>query len=108
MNTLKISFDGASASDLPSSLSEAAECFLEFGYALVDFLESGKEFFLLKHDRGSASGTNEIVVRLDPSDSLVGLVTAFRARNTDFGFLEHFHLPSSDPQFSTSIEVEQS
>ncbi|MER9170901.1 hypothetical protein NKI12_26820 [Mesorhizobium australicum] len=96
-------FDSLAATGLLSSLAKAAEGFPEFGNALVDFIESGDELFLLKPNRRSASGTNHLVVRLDPSDSLVGLVATFRARNPDFGLLEHFHPATSPADFSTSI-----
>ncbi|RUW55036.1 hypothetical protein EOA32_03155 [Mesorhizobium sp. M1A.F.Ca.ET.072.01.1.1] len=91
MSKVTFTFDGEAATIFLSSLAEAAKRFPEFGEALVDFIEAGEELFLLKCDCHSAPGTNEIAVGLYPSDSLARLVTAFRARNLDFGLVEHLH-----------------
>ncbi|MGX9144966.1 hypothetical protein [Mesorhizobium sp. 128a] len=103
MSTTTLTFDSDAAATFLSSLADAAKRFPEFGDALVDFIESGEELFLLKCDCRPATGASEIVVSLYPSDGLARLVTAFRARNPDLGFVEHLHPQVAPAQFSTSI-----
>ena len=86
---LSVSLDVSNCGETLAAFAEAAERFPQFRDALVDFLEAGQELFFLKDDRRSAAATGEFVVRLYPSDALIGLVAAFRARNPDFCFIEH-------------------
>ena len=91
---LKISLNGDSLSVMLSSLTEAANRFPEFGDRLLSFLNSGEELFTLDNDIMPAPVTDELVVSFKPSDGLLCLVTAFRARNPDFLFFKHDEPPA--------------
>jgi hypothetical protein len=79
----------ADSADFLASLADAAQVFLEFRDALLCFLDSGEEFIRLDSDACTASVTGELIVRLQPSDALLGLMTTFRARYRDLFAFEH-------------------
>ena len=76
-----------------SALAEAAERFPKIRNALLGFLEAGEELFALQVDSRAASPADHLVVRLDPSNGLVGCVAALRARYPECCFLEHLFSP---------------
>ena len=95
MSKLAMCLDAGCAHELLSALSDVAERFPELRDGVVDLLETGEELFLLHSDVAAAATTGEIVVRLDPSDRLLSLVSAFRARQPQcllFGY-GHFGNP---------------
>lgn len=75
--------------ELLSALSDAAERFPELRDGVVDLLEAGEQLFLLQADGTAAVTTGEIVVGLYPSDRLLGLMSAFRARQPQCLLFEH-------------------
>lgn len=75
--------------ELLSALSDAAERFPELRDGVVDLLEAGEQLFLLQADGTAAVTTGEIVVSLYPSDRLLGLMSAFRARQPQCLLFEH-------------------
>lgn len=87
--TVTLSVDTSALDAWLTALTEAPETFPEFGQSIVGFLESGEEAFGIHGDSFPAAAAGHLVVRLKPSDGLVGLVTTFRARHPDFGFFEH-------------------
>lgn len=89
MSKIAMCLDAGYTHELLSALSDAAERFTELRDGVVDLLETGEQLFLLHADGASAATTGEIVVRLDPSDSLLGLVSAFRARQPQCLLFEH-------------------
>lgn len=90
--TLKLRLDAGPANEMLSALSQAAERLPEFGDALLGLLDSGEELFLLHRHNTPASRAGEVVMRLDPGHSLLRLVAAFRARQPELLFFEHFPL----------------
>lgn len=93
---LKISLNVDSLSVMLSTLTEAANRFPEFGDSLLRFLNSGEEPFTVNDDIRPATGAGELVVSFKPSDSLLGLMSAFRARNPDFVIFKHDEPPAGN------------
>nr|CAD7058688.1 hypothetical protein RP007_05866 [Rhizobium sp. P007] len=89
MTKLAMFLDAGCAHELLSALPDAAERFPELRDGVVDLLETGEQLFLLQADGAAAATTGEIVVRLDPSDRLLSLVSAFRARQPQCLLFEH-------------------
>ena len=90
---LKLSIDGDGFARMLSSLTEIANRFPEFRDGILSLLNSGDELFIIDRDIRTASGTGELVVGFKPSDSLLGLMSAFRARNPDFVIFKHDEPP---------------
>lgn len=86
---LTFKFDGEGSGRLLTALSELAERFPEFGDSLLGLIDSGDELFCLDSDSRSAPRAGEIVVRLNPSDRLAALMSAFRAGDFDLLAFEH-------------------
>lgn len=86
---LAMRVDVGSTPELLSALSDAAERFSQFRDGVIDLLEAGEQLFLLHADGAAATTTGEIVVRLDPSDGLLGLVSTFRTRQPQCLLFEH-------------------
>lgn len=107
MTKLAMRLDAGRAHELLSALSDAAERFPELRDGVVDLLETGEQLFLLHTDGASAATTGEIVVRLDPSDSLLGLVSAFRARQPQCLLFEHLLPQIGFRNSSTTFGVAQ-
>lgn len=103
--TLELSADTTSLDRTLSALTDAAESFPDFRHALVGLLETGEELFTLECDRGIAPIADQLIVRFYPSDGLVGLVTAFRARNPDLRLLEHIVPPSIGYDDNAAVEA---
>ncbi|WP_425639910.1 hypothetical protein [Agrobacterium radiobacter] len=89
MTKLAMCLDVGCANELLSALSDATERFPELRDGFVDLLETGEQLFLLHADGAAAATTGEIVVGLDPSDRLLSLVFAFRARQPKCLLFEH-------------------
>jgi hypothetical protein len=77
--TLKL--DTTPALALIEKLSALAEASLETRERLLDFIESGAELVSIDPDLLAASGAGEMVVRLEPSEALRGLLSALGAGN---------------------------
>ncbi|RVN03997.1 hypothetical protein CN120_15710 [Sinorhizobium meliloti] len=90
-----------------ASLTEAADRFPEFCDALLSFLETGEEPFLIKDDGRRATATGEFVVGLDPSDGLLRCVAAFRAGNPNFRLIEHLISPVAQKDKTTTVGAMQ-
>lgn len=86
---LKISSDISSLSAMLSSLSDAADRLPEFRDGLLGLLNSGEQLFAIDDDVRTTSSTGELVVCFKPTDSLLCLVSAFRARNPDLLIFKH-------------------
>lgn len=86
---LKISMDTSGVKPLLASLIEAAERFPEVRDGLLRFIDAGSKLFTLESDRAATSVTDELVVRMYPSDSLLSFVPAARAAQSDFLIVEH-------------------
>lgn len=93
---LKISLNGDSLSEILSALTEAANRFPEFGDRLLSFLNTGEELFTVDDDIRPASSAGELIVSFKPSDSLLGLMSAFRASNPDFLIFKHDEPPAGN------------
>jgi hypothetical protein len=93
--TLTLKADFQAGINWLSALADASNRFPEVRDALLGFLEAGEEFFTLQSDSRPALGADHLVVRLDPSDRLVGFVSALWARYPDACVLEHLLPPSN-------------
>lgn len=69
--------------------TELSKCLLELLEAILSVPHGASEFALVDSDCGIASSTNEMVVRLKPSDRLLRLATAAWALNGNLGIIEH-------------------
>ncbi len=90
MTSLNMRAEFGSVRDLIVELSAAAEALPEFGKAILDLFDAGEELFLLHTDQTAAPLAGEVVVRFYPSDSLLGLMAAFRARQAETLLFEHW------------------
>jgi len=77
-----------------AALADAAQNFFEVRYALADLLETGKELFTLKVEDQATANSGYLVVRLDPGEGLLGLVSALRTNHPEFALFEHLLSPS--------------
>lgn len=75
-NTIKFTLEIAPMTAAISALAELAERFPETRERLVDALESGTELFRIDRDSGAAARAGELVMRLEPSNFLRGLMAA--------------------------------
>lgn len=76
--SIRINFDGSAVARLLAQLDDAP---LEVRDAFLGALEAGEQLFLLKGDDLLTRRTGEMVVRLEPTDRLLGLFPAIRAGN---------------------------
>lgn len=82
MSCLVLKADTTKLTEALSFLSEALEAGSEVAHRLVDLLEPIEEFVSIEADLTPAPLAGEVVVRLNPSDRLLGLVAAVRAGNS--------------------------
>jgi hypothetical protein len=75
--------------DALALLTKLAEAPLEIRHRFIDLVESGEQVFTIKTDDLAASSASELVVRLDPTNCLGGLVAAFGTGNGDAAIFEH-------------------
>ena len=101
VNTLKLSLAASNAQEVLAALSHAAQSLPGFCDALLDLFEIGDEPFVIELDRLVASRADEVVMRLYPSDSLLRLVAAFRARQPELFSVEHFPLLVDEGDINT-------
>lgn len=92
-NTLTLSLDTSASEASLVSLSELAERFPEFRDGILRLLEAGEQIFLVDADNRSAMTAGKFVMRLYPSDGLLSLLAALRARQPELLLFEHFPLP---------------
>lgn len=101
VSTLKLSLAASNAREVLAALSHAAEALPGFRDALLDLFEIIEEPFVVELDRLAAPRADEVVMRLYPSDSLLRLVAAFRARQPEFFPVEHFPLMVGEGDINT-------
>jgi len=68
---------------LPATKAALAKMPPEVRNELVRFAELPKDFITINSDVPCAASTGELIVRLEPNDRLLGLVTALGARDVD-------------------------
>ena len=76
---LQISVDTNGLNRMLSSLSDVADRFPEFRDGLLGLFDTGEPLFAIDDDVRAAAATGEFVVRFKPTDSLLGLMSAFKA-----------------------------
>lgn len=72
-----------------SALADAAHLSAEGVGRFLRLLDAGDQLFTLDTKGLAAGGTGDLVVRAQPSDLLLDLVTALRAGDADLGAFEH-------------------
>lgn len=97
----------AESGDFLASLADAAQILLEVRDALLGFLDSGEELVRMDSDASTASVTGELIVRLQPSDAFLGLMTTVRAWHRDLFALEHAFSPVAFSITNTTSESMQ-
>ncbi|MBX4906182.1 hypothetical protein HJA82_02120 [Rhizobium bangladeshense] len=90
---VKLTVDAAAVNAVLFDLNASLESRLEIREALIHFLDSGEQFFRIDSDVFPASDAGEFIVRLHPSDALLGLMAAARAGDTDLRIFEHATSP---------------
>lgn len=68
---------------LAASLAEAPEDVLQSLHGLLGLPDAGQQVCAVKVDVDAAAGAGEVIVRLDPSERLRGLLAAAGAWNGD-------------------------
>lgn len=94
---LTIRFDASRAVAAMQALPEAfaslplaaAERLREPVEGFLRRVEAGEQVFFVQREGAVAAGADEVVVVLDPSDGLVGLLAAVRAGDGDGPGVEH-------------------
>ena len=94
--SIKLSLDPPSWLLELESLADISALPLEIVDGLVEFTQSPEKFVTIKTDSSAASATDECVVRLYPTDRLLGLVFASRTRNLNLCIVEHGAIHSSE------------
>ncbi|MCS0463495.1 hypothetical protein [Rhizobium favelukesii] len=107
MTTIKLRCDTADLEDYLSALFAASELLPEIRQGLVGLLDSGEELFCVHSDCIAASVTGELLVRFQPSDALLRLLSASGAWNVDFNIFEHATSPIDDSNVITAREASQ-
>lgn len=107
MTALTLRVDATDAHDVISALAEALERFPELRHLVLDLFDAGKQLFLLHPDYTGTAVAGEIVVSLYPSDRLLGLMSAFRAREPKCLLFEHFIPPVESSYSNTTPENAQ-
>ena len=87
--SIRLSVAAGAALAAISALSELAEARPELRNDIVDLIEAGDQLFAIHIDGGAATGTDELTVRLEPSDRLRSFLAASGAGNFDLGVVEH-------------------
>ena len=87
--TVNIRMDTSGLRAWLSALTQLAERLPEVRDGLLGYLDSGEELFRFDVDRGAATVTGECIVRLYPSDALLGLLSASGAGDTNLLLVEH-------------------
>lgn len=77
-DTFTMRFDGAAATALLAELAKASP---EARNAFFSALDAGEHLFLLESDNSLTRRTGEMVVRLKPTDRLLGLLPTTGAGN---------------------------
>lgn len=98
---LTVSADFAELSGMLAFLSEASDRSPEFRNSLLGLLNSGEQLFAIDNDVRTVPGTGELIIAFKPSDSLLGLLSAFRASNPDILIFEH----ESASRLSSEIQL---
>jgi hypothetical protein len=75
------------------TLAEVPDFPLEIIYGLIDFAESPQQFVTFKVNDSGAAVARECAVSLDPSDSLLSLMSALRTWNANFNIVKHGESP---------------
>ena len=75
------------------ALTEVPDLPLEIVNGLFDFVESPQKFIAVKADDSCATVAGECVVRLDPRDCLLSLLSALRTWNANFNVVKHVKSP---------------
>lgn len=81
------------------ALAETREGVAQVGDRLPDLIQAGAEAFVFETDHHAAPGARHLTVRAKPSDGLLRLMAALRARDVDFVAVENAlgHLETSIP-----------
>jgi hypothetical protein len=75
------------------TLAEVPDFPLEIINGLIDFAESPQQFVTFKVNDSGAAVARECAVSLDPSDSLLSLMSALRTWNANFNVVKHGESP---------------
>nr|WP_313597361.1 hypothetical protein [Brucella intermedia] len=93
---LKLSIDMIGLHEMLSSLSDISDRFPEFRDSLLGLLNSGEELFAIDDQDRTAPRAGDLVVGFKPTDSLLNLISAFRASHPDFLIFKHDKPPSGN------------
>lgn len=77
--TITITADAVPFLSALESVSEVVDVPLELGRSVVHLIESGTQAFRLELNGSTAAGTGHLRITLQPSDSLLKLVSTLRA-----------------------------
>ena len=89
MPRLTISLDNNHLDARLAALAELAERSPELAEGLVCAFEAGEQLFVIDANGLPAGRADRLVVRLQPSDRLRGLLAAVGTRYEDLGLIEH-------------------
>ncbi|WGJ07491.1 hypothetical protein [Brucella intermedia] len=93
---LKLSIDLNGLHEMLSPLSYTSDRFPEFRDSLLSLLNSGEELFAIDDEIRTAPSTGHFVVRFKPSDSLLDLISTFRASHPDCLVFKHDKPPAGN------------
>ncbi len=93
VSKLSLRMDTHSAQKMLSSLSSISDGFPEFRDGLLGLLNSGEELFAIDDEIRTAPRASDIVVGFKPTDSLLDLISTFRASHPDCLIFKHFPHP---------------
>lgn len=88
MKEVKITLDGTKIQQMLSALSNLADRLPEFRDGLLRLIDSGEEIFRVDGYGFTAAITSELLVRLNPSEALLGPMSTTGAGDCDLLFLE--------------------
>ena len=91
---LRLSIDLNGLHEMLSSLFSLSERFPEFRERLLGLLNSGEELFAIDDEIRTAPRAGDIVVGFKPADSLLDLISTFRASHPDCLVFEHGKPPA--------------
>lgn len=93
---LRLSIDTNGLHEVLSSLSDISDRFPEFRDGLLGLLNSGEELFAIDDEIRTAPRTGDIVVGFKPADSLLDLISTFRASHPDCLVFKHNNPPAGN------------
>lgn len=93
---LRLSVDTNGLREMLSVLSDVSNRISEFGCGLLGLLNSGEELFAIDDEIRTAPRTGGIVVGFKPADSLLDLISTFRASHPDCLVFKHDKPPADN------------